>query len=792
MSQHPSPTSLSATDPDDLDNNASANPSIHEVMAARLHRRHLLRSGVGAMASAGFSVLGLSACGGGSDSAAAAPAPAPTPAPTSAPAPAPAEKVLGFNAVGKNLLDQVSLAAGYTATVVYATGDSIDPAVGDYKNDGTDDNFARRSGDHHDGIQYYGLSADGLRADFSSSDRALLVMNHENIAGTVLFMHPNGQTNASSGARPEAEALKEIEAHGVSVVEMRKTGGKFALNKASTFNRRITARTPMDLNGPVRGTDFVKTVYSPAGTQTRGTINNCANGYTPWGTYLTCEENWAGYFQRVTGDDTARSAKDNTSLLRVGLRPGNAGNNRWTSVVPADTASTEFSRWNTSKTGTSADGSDDFRNAVNTYGWVVEIDPFAPTAAPRKRTALGRFAHEGAWPSNPVVGRPLAFYMGDDSRGEYIYKFVSSAAWSAADATGGLAAGDKYLDSGTLYAARFNADGSGTWVKLDLSNSAVSGYAGYAFASVADVLVNARIAADAAGATKMDRPEWTAVNPTTGEVYITCTENPDRGNTGTSSNNNPNPGLDAANPRYWLDNKGISTQNAAPLTQKGNINGHIMRLRETGDDASATTFAWDIFLFGAQAKADTGLDDVNYQANVNLSGLSDANDLSKPDGCWFSRASGILWIETDDNTYTDVTNCMLLAALPGTLGDGGSVTVVNKPNGSPNSAVTSDVSITTRVGKKLGDTKLKRFLTAPKGAEVTGVAESPDGKVLFINIQHPGENTSSANIGDPTKFESHWPGNGGGVTAYGPGGANARPRSATLAITKDDGGIIGL
>jgi uncharacterized protein len=226
--------------------------------------------------------------------------------------------------------------------------------------------------------------------------------------------------------------------------------------------------------------------------------------------------------------------------------------------------------------------------------------------------------------------------------------------------------------------------------------------------------------------------------------------------------------------------------------QKGNVNGHIMRIRESGSDAAATTFDWDIFLFGAQATADAGLDDVNYQANVNLSGLSPLNDLSKPDGCWFSRASGILWIETDDNTFTDQTNCMLLAAVPGRYGDGAPVTVVNKPNGSPNAAVSADVSVTTRMGRKMNDTILKRFLIAPLGAEVTGVAESPDGKALFVNIQHPGENTAIANIANPAAFESHWPGNGGGVAAYGPGGAAARPRSATVMITKNDGGIVGL
>jgi secreted PhoX family phosphatase len=378
--------------------------------------------------------------------------------------------------------------------------------------------------------------------------------------------------------------------------------------------------------------------------------------------------------------------------------------------------------------------------------------------------------------------------MGDDSRSEYVYKFVSSAVWDPADANPAnrLAAGSKYLDQGTLHAARFNADGTGTWLKLDLTNTAISGNAAYAFADLADVLVNARLAADAAGATKCDRPEWTAVNPLNGEIYITMTENPDRGNVGsTSSNNVPNPDVDPAFPRYWLDNKGAAAQ-------KGNVNGQVMRVRETGSDAAATTFNWDIYLFGAQAKADAGLDDVNYQKNVNLSGLTDANDFSKPDGCWFSRASGILWIQTDDNAYTDVTNCMLLAAMPGNYGDGSRVDVVNQANGKPGTAGTGPVTVSTFAGKKANDTILRRFLTAPLGAEVTGLAESPDGRALFINIQHPGENTSATNIGDPTKYESHWPGNGAGVAAYGAGGTSARPRSATVMITRNDGGIVGL
>ena len=770
-------------DPDDLDNNLSANPSMHDVLAARMHRRHVLKGGVGAMAMASLGTLGLTACATG-------PGMADTP-------------TLGFKAVGKAITDRVTVPEGYTATVIYATGDSIDPSVPDYKNDGTDGNFARRSGDHHDGIHFFGLSAAGMPST-SSNDRALLVMNHENISGTSRFMHPNGQTaNSGAGPRPEGEALKEIEAHGVSIIELAKTSGKFGMVKASGFNRRITAATPMALAGPARGSAFVKTKYSTNGTQTRGTINNCGNGYTPWGTYLTAEENWAGYFTRGA-DDAVRSPKENAALLRNGIKSGRTGANRWTTTVAADAASTAFTRWDcTANISQPVDGTGDFRNAANTFGYIVEIDPYNATSTPVKRTALGRRANEGAWPSLAIAGRPLAFYMGCDSRGEYVYKFVSKKLWQALDANRAdrMNVGAEYMDEGTIYAARFNADGTGTWVKLDMSNPDVAAGvpvsaqnpSGYKFDGLADICVNTRLAADAAKATRMDRPEWTAVNPKNGEIYITMTENPDRGNTTTVSNNNfMNPDIDAANPRYWLDSKEITSQNPVRIAaQKGNVNGHIMRIRETSDNAGAESFKWDIFLFGAQAVADAGIDNVNWQQNVNLSNLSPMNDLSKPDGCWFAPSSGILWIQTDDNTFTDQTTCMLLAAVPGNYGDGGPVAVVNKADGSPNRTVTEDKTITTYMGRKMTDVTFRRFLTAPVGAEVTGLTESPDGKALFVNIQHPGENTTNAQFTSKI-FESNWPGNGSGVPAYGPGGASARPRSATIVITKNDGGVIGL
>ena len=239
------------TDPDDLDNNTSGNPTIGDVLAARMHRRHVLKGGVGAIAAASLGTLGLSACGTMAGSAGGA-----------------NHITLGFKAVSKSLMDRVTVPEGYTATVVYATGDPLDAALPDYKNDGSDDNFARRAGDHHDGIHYFGLSAAGA-PDNSTLDRALLVMNHENITGTAKFIHVGGQTNmaATSGPRPESEVVKEIDAHGVSVVEVRRVNGKYSYIKSSGFNRRITGATPMELSGPARGSAYTKTCIHPAAQQ---------------------------------------------------------------------------------------------------------------------------------------------------------------------------------------------------------------------------------------------------------------------------------------------------------------------------------------------------------------------------------------------------------------------------------------------------------------------------------------------------------------------------------------------
>lgn len=741
---------LSFVDPDDIGYNDTKNDHFSTILDARLSRRSLLRGGAASIASAFVGSSMLTACGG-SDNVA-------TPTTPTTPT-IPTEKLLGFAPVAKSLLDSVIVPVGYTASVIYALGDPLTATTAAYKNDGTDTDYENRAGDHHDGMEWFGLSADG-KASLTSVDRGLLGVNHEATTDekyASFFLHANGGT--ASLPRPASEVDKETAIHGVSFVEVRKVNGKWEYVKDSAYNRRFTCLTDMELSGPVRGNALAITKYSQTGQKTRGTLNNCGTGKTPWNSFVTGEENWAGYFTRSATDDTARgNDKSVAALKRYGRAQGGGSRHGWETGGTDD----KYARWNISRIGTSTNGSDDYRNEMNGMGYIVEMDPYDKTKSAKKRTALGRFAHESAAFSKPVVGKPLAVYMGDDSRNEYIYKFVSSANWEAADAssTNPLAMGDKYLDSGKLYVAQFNADGSGKWIELAMSNALIAAYTGYKFADHADICVNPRLAGDAVGATKMDRPEWCSVNPANGEIYYALTNN---------SNRNINPtgssqlAPDSANPRAYTDMKGTSAQN-------GNPNGHILRMKEGAEGSAALSFTWDVYLFAAEASADAG--------KINLSSLTNDQDMSSPDGLAFSPATGICWIQTDDGAYTDVTNCMMLAGLPGQVGDGEKVTLnYTKSDGST-------LAVTTYVGKKPSADTLKRFLVGPTACEITGIAETPDGKAMFVNIQHPGETTAAANIADPTKYTSQWPSNAG----YG---AGKRPRSATIVITKNDGGRVG-
>ncbi|MGH8178344.1 MAG: PhoX family protein [Steroidobacter sp.] len=608
------------------------------------------------------------------------------------------DAVAAFNA-GRE--DQVVVPQGYRVQILIPEGAPLTndaPAYipGDY-NIGAD--REKQVGAHHDGMSFFPL-ARGV----GGNHHGVLCLNFENIDQALL--HPNGFTRNSDGSRPvEDEVRKEVASHGVGVVELMKhRRGEWKVVR-SKLNRRITGQTPMELTGPARGSDLTRTKYSPKGTKTRGTLNNCANGYTPWGTYLTCEENWAGYFFNTSTVDRPREHS------RYGVPSSAASTYGW-GTRPED----RYARFNA--TPTTAEYYDaeaaknDYRNEPNTFGWVVEIDPFNPKSTPKKRTALGRFGHEGAWVAPVKIGKPVVVYMGDDARGEYMYKFVSQKPYWPWEANG-----DDYIDAGTLYVARFNADGSGEWIALRFGRNGLTPEHG--FASQADILINTRSAADYVLATRMDRPEWADVDERTGHVYLTLTNNSARGN----STAQP---VDGANPR------------------RGNPDGHIIRWREKKGDYSATGFVWDIFMFGGPTQeAIQALGPVAPYNNDPLYGaqvfpgtdrqafLTEEATFNSPDGLWIDSHTGLVWVQTDgySNAARGFGNQQMLAANP-------------------------DTGV------------VKRFLVGPLGCEITGVTTTPDRRTMFVNIQHP---------------DGQWPNING----------ETRPRSATLAITKDDGGVIG-
>ncbi len=759
--------------------NDSKNEHFQEVLTRAFEnptRRSILRGGLG-LASM-FALPMLPGCGGGSTIAA-----------SNDTLPLTAVTELKFTTVAKSLADQVWVPAGYTVKVLHATGDTMKTGVAAYSNAGTDDaeSWANRVGDQHDGTEIFYIGSNGKSKgsySYAAGDKAVLAVNNESSA-EAHFFHLTGQTSGgvigkkfdqfgtwNLGARPAPEAIKEILMHGVTLVEVNfdSSGKPTGYNPTSSLNRRITPETVMTVTGPAAELTNLKammvTKFDASGTTVRGTLNNCGTGITPWGTLITCEENWATYFTMPAGSTVPTDAKLIASRTRYGVQTtatsATATTSRtqgWHTVTDADPTS-RFARWNVSASGATAAA--DFRNEPQTFGYNVEIDPANASSVPSKRMAMGRFAHEAAVCSVPVVGKPLAFYMGCDSRNEYIYKFVSTKSWDAADVGGGIAAGDKYLNEGKLYAAKFNADGKGEWLELSINNPLIKA-AAFGFTTQAEVLVHTRVAADAAGATKMDRPEWGAVNHANGEVYFALTNN-------SAANRTPEK-TDAANPRAYKDSDG--------LARDGNPNGHIIRFKETDGMAAATAFTWDVFLFGAEEDS--------AAANVNISGLTAANSFSSPDGLWFSKSTGICWIQTDDGAFTDETNCMLVAAIPGTVGDGGAFTVNNSMSvTSSGTTVVQTKAQNTFLGKVLGESRLRRFLVGPKGAEVTGITETADGKAIFVGIQHPGENATVYN--DVT--QGVWPTNAANGVG-GKYGAGTRPRSATIIITKDDGGRIG-
>ena len=555
---------------DELPSNHSQNPHIQDVIS--VCRRKVLAGGA-AMGALAFLGAALPAIGQAAGTAAKGDLPFKR------------RSRLPFEPVSVSRADAISVPAGYTATTFIPWGTPISGRYPAYLEDAsnTAEDQAEQVGMHHDGMHFFPMNA---RLGGQQSDHGLLVLNHEYIDAPLL--HSNGPTVVAGKRVNVDEVRKEINAHGVSVVEIRRgPRGEWSV-LPSARNRRITGATPMRIEGPARGHALMVTRYSPSGTSARGTLNNCANGFTPWGTYLTCEENWAGYF-----------ATSDSELPRELSRYGVRGSSRygWETV-----AGDEFARFDATRTASEARA--DYRNEPNTFGWIVEIDPFDPDSTPVKHTALGRFAHEGLVFAPVKAGRPVVCYSGDDSQNEYIYKYVSRDKYRPRHSNGRL------LDDGTLYVARFNADGSGDWLALDHADPAFQqacARAGVSFADQGEVLINTRLAADIVGATKMDRPEWGAVHPDTGEVYFTLT------------NNSARQQAEAANPR------------------SPNPYGHIIRWQEASRDAASSQFTWDIYLLAGP-----------QQDSRDPAGrpLDESNILASPDGLWFDD-EGRLWIQTD-------------------------------------------------------------------------------------------------------------------------------------------------
>ncbi len=483
---------------------------------------------------------------------------------------------IGFKPIALQNTDRLTVSEGYDTKVLLKWGDQLSLRA---------PTFAYQSQTAAAQAQQFGYNADFvsyLPFPYASgrSDWGLMTVNHEYTNEELMFI-------GYSATAPTKEQVDiAMAAHGLSVVEVRKLSTRgWTYNRGSRFNRRFTAESPMTITGPAAGNDFMRSSYDPSGTSVRGTLNNCGGGVTPWGTVLTAEENFNQYFGNLNALPTSDARK--AAHTRYGVTAG-PSQRLWERFYP--------------RFDVAQDPNEPFR-----FGWVVEIDPYDSTSTPKKRTALGRTKHEAATTTIANNGK-VVVYSGDDERFDYLYKFVTTGTYNSAN----RAANMNLLDDGILYVAKFNADGTGTWIPMVFGQGPLTLANG--FRSQGDVCIFTRQAGDLLGATKMDRPEDVERNPVNGKVYAVKTNNTNRG----AANQ---PGIDAANPRAV------------------NNHGHIIEISETANDAAATTFTWEIFIMcGDPAKpAD----------NTYFGGSEyDISAISSPDNIAFDKA-GNLWIATD-------------------------------------------------------------------------------------------------------------------------------------------------
>ncbi|MCZ8187741.1 MAG: PhoX family phosphatase [Beijerinckiaceae bacterium] len=555
----PAPLSVQFEAAEDHGSNASANPTLGDIIAARYDRRDLMKGLLGCVAiAATISPVALMVAG-----EARAQAPNPTPS-------------FAFKEVAAGSDEKHYVAEGYDADVLIRWGDPVLPGAPPF--DPANQSAAAQA------LQFgYNNDFLGFAPINGSPAHGLLVVNHEYTNEELMFPKLGRQDGKARFAGMTAElAAIERMAHGGSVLEVRRENGKWGIVPNSRYARRITAETPMAITGPAAGHPLMRTNADPTGTKVLGMLNNCAGAMTPWGTWLTCEENFNGYFwSRKAGEDGPQGK----ALKRYGA-PGEWFN--WGQYVD---------RFDYAKEP----------NEVNRFGWVVEIDPFDPASVPKKRTALGRFKHEGAGNIVNGDGR-FVVYQGDDERFDYVYKFVTEGRINTANRS----ANADLLDRGTLHVARFHADRTGEWLPLVHGQGKLNAENG--FPDQATVLVHARLAGDALGATRMDRPEDVEVNPKTGKVYLMLTNNSRR----------KADQVDAANPR--ADNKF----------------GHIIEITPENGDHAALKFTWNILVkCGDPAVAAVG---ATFHPNTTKDGW-----FGMPDNCAIDNA-GRLWVATDGNS----------------------------------------------------------------------------------------------------------------------------------------------
>ena len=549
----------------------------------------------------------------------------------------------------------VHVPEGYTWDVLVRWGDPLfsdapafDPATG-IPTEGSD--------------RVFGENTDGMEL-FKVGNHELLVVNSEYVNSKYNLAHTEDGMPTSAD-----DVLRLQNFQGVSVMEVTEGENGWEVVVDSPFNRRIHHNTPMVIDGPAAGHDLLKTDADPTGTASLGTFNNCGSGRTPWGTYLTCEENFNGYF-----GTTEAPALDDVHV---------AGFSRYGVKTEVDTNRYNYhgcdARFDISKNP----------NEPHRAGYLVEIDPADPASTPVKHTALGRFKHENAAYALAPDGRVIV-YMGDDERGEFMYKWLSRDKYVPGGDTSTL------LSEGQLFVAKFNMDQSGEWIALTPEATGMS---------APEIAIFSRMAASAVGATTMDRPEWIAVNPTAVEGYCCLTNNRNRGV-------KPNAG-------------GDDTSANGPNPREVNNYGQIVRWRPSGDNHASNTFEWDLYVMAGNPTNQEGL----YKGSSNVNA---GNMFNSPDGMMFDT-TGIMWIQTDGNDknegeFEGMGNNQMLAGDP----------------------VTGEI---------------RRFLTGPKGSEVTGLTWSADRRTMFVGIQHPG--------------------------APFPDGEGSLPRSAIVAVKRVDGALVG-